>query len=140
MIDPKIIKRDFSSEITFKASRSSGPGGQNVNKVNSKVELRFHIESSQLLSEAEKALVKNKLHNYINSKGELLLVSQTERSQLKNKENCIVKFNILISKSLVVKKKRRPTIPSMASKVRRIDQKQALSNKKKLRRQTLFEE
>jgi ribosome-associated protein len=132
--------KDFSSELIFNASRSSGPGGQNVNKVNSKVELRFHIESSQLLNEAEKALLKNKLYNYINSKGELLLISQTERSQIKNKENCIAKFNFLISKGLIIKKKRRLTVPSIASKLKRVEKKRVNSKKKKLRRQTLFEE
>jgi ribosome-associated protein len=134
------INRDFSRELIFNASRSSGPGGQNVNKVNSKVELRFNIDKSNVLTEEEKALLKNNLSNYINSRGELLIVSQTERSQLKNKDMCVLKFNFLISKGLYIKKKRRPTIPSKASKVKRLDKKRVHSIKKKLRGNTFKEE
>jgi ribosome-associated protein len=137
---PEIRNRDFSREMIFSASRSSGPGGQNVNKVNSKVELRFHIENSEVLNEEEKALLKNNLANNINSKGELLIVSQTERSQLKNKEKCIYKFYFIIEKGLFIKKNRRPTQPSKISKVKRIEKKRIHSIKKNLRRNIYTED
>ena len=124
---------DFSREFKFSASRSSGPGGQNVNKVNSKVELRFQIDNSQLLSEGQKALLKNRLSNYINSKGELLIVSQTERTQLKNKEKCISKFYFLLRKGIVQKKVRKPTQPSKSSNIKRLNKKRLHSMKKLMR-------
>jgi ribosome-associated protein len=140
MFLPNIRNRDFSREIIFNASRSGGPGGQNVNKVNSKVELRFHIGNSNELSDEEKALLTNSLSNSINSKGELLIVSQTERTQLRNKERCLIKFFFLIEKGLLIKKKRRPTQPSKISKVKRLEKKKAHSNKKNIRRQTYNED
>ena len=77
---------DLSSECIFAASRSSGPGGQNINKVNTKVELRFNITDSKILNDSEKELLLEKLASRINQEGLLILSSQSERSQLKNKE------------------------------------------------------
>jgi ribosome-associated protein len=129
-----IRNRDFSAEFTFAASRSSGPGGQNVNKVNSRVELRFSITQSLLLSEYEKGIILNKLKNRINSEGELLIAVQTDRSQLKNKEEAIEKFHELINKALTPRKPRRPTRPTMASVEKRLDEKKQRGAKKSLRR------
>jgi ribosome-associated protein len=126
--------RDFGNELHFSASRSSGPGGQNVNKVNTKVELRFHIASSSLLSDEEKALLMEKLVKKINSEGELILVSQTERSQLKNKEKVIEKFYSLLIRALTQRKKRKPTKPSQASKEERLETKRKQSEKKERRK------
>jgi ribosome-associated protein len=118
-----IRDRGFLNEFIFQASRSGGPGGQNVNKVSTKVELRFHIASSILLNEEEKKIIADKLFNKINNPGELILVSQTERSQLKNKEKVIEKFYILIIKALTPKKKRLKTKPTKASVEKRLESK-----------------
>ena len=126
--------RDFSGELHFSASRSSGPGGQNVNKVNTKVELRFHVASSLLLSDEEKILLIEKLVKKINSEGELILVSQTERSQMKNKEKVIEKFYSLLARALTPRKKRKPTKPSQASKEERLEEKRKQAEKKERRK------
>ena len=118
-----IRDRDFRDEFVFQASRSGGPGGQNVNKVSTKVELRFHIANSVLLNEEEKAVIAAKLINKINKLGELILVAQTDRSQLKNKENVIEKFYVLVNKALTPRKKRRETKPTKASVEKRLESK-----------------
>lgn len=130
--------RDFSGELTYSASRSSGAGGQNVNKVNSKVELRFSIADSMLLSADEKEIMIKKLAGRVTTAGELLIVSQEERSQLKNKEICTTKFYELLQQLFTPRKKRRPTKPSKASKEKRLDRKKVQSLKKALRRKNDF--
>lgn len=130
--------RDFSGEMQFSASRSSGAGGQNVNKVNTKVELRFKVMESQLLTESEKQIITEKLANQINQEGELLLVSQTERSQLKNKEEAILRFYALLTKALTPRKKRRLTKPTRASKEKRLEHKRNQSEKKANRKGFAF--
>ena len=115
-------------------SRSSGPGGQNVNKVSSKVELRFNIVDSQLLTEIEKEMIFLNLTNKINSEGELSIVSQTERSQLQNKEITIEKFYKLIGKALAPLKVRKATKPTFTSKVNRLESKRINSRKKSFRK------
>jgi len=118
-----IRDRNFQDEFVFQASRSGGPGGQNVNKVSSKVELRFHIANSVLLNDEEKTIIAEKLINKINNLGELILVSQTERSQLQNKEKVIEKFYLLINKALTPRKKRLNTKPTKASVEKRLESK-----------------
>jgi len=135
MSEDSIRERDFSSELTFSASRSSGPGGQHVNKVSTKVELRFHVMESKLLTPEEKELILEKLAKRINQLGELVLVSQAERSQLKNKEKVIEKFYDLLTKALTLRKRRKPTKPSAASKEKRLEEKR-LQGEKKERRKT----
>jgi ribosome-associated protein len=129
-----LLNLDFSAELHFSASRSSGPGGQNVNKVSTKMELRFHVASSFLLSEEEKALVAEKLGNRINMAGELVLVSQSERSQSQNKEKVTEKFFTLLARALTPRKKRKPTRPTMASKEERLEKKRQQSEKKERRK------
>jgi ribosome-associated protein len=129
-----IPNRDFSTEFRFAATRSSGPGGQNVNKVNSKVELRFSVEQSELLYDDEKEIILKMLKNKINSEGELLITVQTDRSQLKNKSEAIEKFYELLSKALTPRKPRRSTRPTKASVERRLEGKKQVSDKKTLRR------
>lgn len=126
--------RDFSSEFTFATSRSSGPGGQNVNKVNSKVELRFAVDQSTLLSEREKQVILSKLKNRVNNDGELIITVQTDRSQLKNKEEAVEKFNELVIKALTPRKPRRATRPTKASIERRLETKKQNSERKALRK------
>ena len=132
MID--LSARNFGSEFIFNATRSSGPGGQNVNKVSSRVELRFDIGASILLSEEEKTVIRNKLAGRISKEDILLITSQSERSQLDNKEKVIEKFNTLIKKALTPVKKRTKTAPTAASKRRRLEEKLLRSRKKSLRK------
>lgn len=124
---------DVSSEFVFQTSRSSGPGGQNVNKVNSRVELRFDITNSVLLNEEQKQLLLEKLASKITGDGLLQVVSQKERSQLMNKEACIAKFYALIEKALTPQKKRRASRPTRSSVEKRIQEKKQLGEKKSLR-------
>jgi ribosome-associated protein len=128
--------RDFTGELHFSASRSSGPGGQHVNKVSTKMELRFHVLSSGLLSEDEKSLIAEKLAARINAAGELILVSQSERSQLQNKEKVTEKFFLLLTRALTPRKKRKATRPSKASKEERLELKRQQSEKKERRKRT----
>lgn len=122
--------RDFSSEFRFVTSRSSGPGGQNVNKVSTKVELRFDIPGSILLTDDEKEILQTLLQNKINTEGILITVSQSERSQLKNKEKAVAKFYSLLKKALTPKKKRKPSKPTLASKEKRLEEKKQTAEKK----------
>ncbi|MDD2550952.1 MAG: alternative ribosome rescue aminoacyl-tRNA hydrolase ArfB [Bacteroidales bacterium] len=105
-----------------------------MNKVNTKVELRFSITESQLLTDNEKELLLKKLKNRITTEGELIIVSQTERSQLGNRRRCVEKFYALLKESLTPPKKRKPTKPTRASKERRLEKKRYKAIKKELRK------
>jgi ribosome-associated protein len=130
----ELKKRNFQSELIYSASRSSGPGGQNINKVSTKVELRFRIDSTALLTDSEKDIICKKLKNKINREMELVLVSQQGRTQLQNKMIVTEKFYELVAKALTFPVKRRPTRPTMSSKIRRLDDKKIRSIVKKLRK------
>ena len=131
--------KDLSKEFEFITSRSSGPGGQNVNKVNSKVELRFAIFDSNLLSIKEKETIFQKLYHHINNLGILSVTAQTERSQVQNKEIAIAKFYQWIEIALTPVKPRRKTRPTRASKEKRLDGKQAQAKKKENRKKPEFD-
>jgi ribosome-associated protein len=130
----KIRDRDFQTEWKISASRSGGGGGQNVNKVNTKIELRFSIPHSKLLSIREKELLISRLNNKLTGKGELIITDETERSQLQNKAQAIEKYFALIEWALRPVKKRVPTKPSRAAKKKRLEKKRHHSEKKSRRR------
>ncbi|MEQ8359540.1 MAG: alternative ribosome rescue aminoacyl-tRNA hydrolase ArfB [Cytophagales bacterium] len=121
-------------EFKFSTSRSGGPGGQNVNKVNTKVTLKWDVAGSGILSEAQRAILLKKLENNITSEGILTISSQEKRSQLQNKEVVLAKLDKLIAKAFTIKKKRKPTKPTKSSQKRRVDQKKKQGEKKEWRR------
>jgi ribosome-associated protein len=120
-------------ELRFNTSRSSGPGGQNVNKVNTKVELRFNVKNSPSLSEEEKIIISEKLKNRISSEGDLIIVSQSERTQTGNKGKVLEIFFRLIASALTRKPTRRATKPTNTSKAERLKSKKIRSGIKKQR-------
>lgn len=125
----KIIK-----ELKFKAVRSSGAGGQHVNKVSSKVELLFDLQNSTEFTEEEKELLLQKLKSKLTKENVLLLSCDESRSQHKNKELVIKRFLTLIINSLKVPKKRKATKPSKSSIQKRLDKKKKHAYKKAFRR------
>jgi len=123
----------LQSELTFKTSRSGGSGGQNVNKVSTKVLLEFDVLNSKVLDEDQRAIIEFKLKNKVNSEGVLQVVSQTERTQLKNKKIALEKFNLLISNCFLVRKERKATKVPNAVKEKRLNDKRIKSELKRWR-------
>ena len=126
-------------ELKFKAIRSSGAGGQHVNKVSSKIELTFDLQNSESFTEEEKTLLIQKLKNKLTKDNILLLQSDERRSQHKNKEIAIDRFLKIIANGLKVQKPRKATKPSKSSIHKRLDKKKKQAFKKAQRNKTNFE-
>jgi len=124
----------LDKEVKYRTSRSSGAGGQNVNKVSTKVELIFHVSNSNILSNRQKTLILEKLKNRINSEGFLLLQCEETRSQLNNKLIAFDRFIELITEVTRPVKKRRPSKPSKGAIKKRLNEKKKHSEKKVSRR------
>jgi len=122
--------QDLIPELQFTFSRSSGPGGQHINKVNTKVDLRFNIRQSKVLTEDQKEILLSKLYSQLNQKGEFIIVCQETRSQIKNKEIAIKKLLSILDDTLKPIKKRKPTKATKASKEKRLQGKKEQAEKK----------
>jgi len=122
------------TELQYKAVRSSGAGGQNVNKVSSKVVLTFDLNASQALSEEQKTLISEKLATKLTSENILILNCDEDRSQLKNKEIVTKRFLELLKKALVVPKKRKPTKVPKSVIEKRLKDKSSVSETKQNRK------
>ncbi|PQJ80209.1 alternative ribosome rescue aminoacyl-tRNA hydrolase ArfB [Polaribacter porphyrae] len=126
-------------ELHFKAIRSSGAGGQHVNKVSSKIELTFDLANSQSLSKREKELLKSKLASKLTNDNLLIIFCDETRSQHRNKDIAIKRFLELIKTNLIRPKKRKKTKPSKAAIKKRLENKQRTSVKKALRKRPKLE-
>jgi len=123
-------KHDLLPFITFKTSRSSGSGGQNVNKVSTKVELLFDFTNASIFSDEEKEMISKKLQIRFQSDKQIQIISQETRSQLKNKEIAVNKLSFLLEQALRVPKPRKATKPSRNSVQKRLDLKRNQAIKK----------
>lgn len=126
--------KNFTTELTYKTSRSSGAGGQNVNKVETSVTVMWKVEESQFFNEEEKKLIQSKLKNRINLEGTLQLTVSESRTQLKNKKAATEKILEIVNKSLIKPKPRKATKPSKSQIEKRMKQKKQHSEKKENRK------
>jgi ribosome-associated protein len=120
-------------ELRFQFSRSSGPGGQNVNRTATRVEVLFDVARSPSLSDEERIQILAELKSHVDRDGVLHLVSQRSRSQWRNRENVIDRFQELLRWALRARKRRKPTRPTRTSKERRLSQKRRRSEAKRAR-------
>ncbi len=122
------------SEIVFSFARSSGPGGQNVNKVNSKAVLKWNVRDTNYLPESVRMRFLDRFSNRVNQEGEVVLSCDMYRDQKRNKEECIQRLEQMIAQVARPPKRRKPTKPSKASKNRRLDSKKRQGEKKQMRK------
>jgi len=132
-------KADLQKETSYKASRSGGKGGQNVNKVSSKVELLFSIDNSLLFTDEEKLLLNEKLQTRFNKDGLVQVICDEERSQYLNKEKAVERLVVLLTRALHKPKVRKPTKVSKAAKAARMESKKINSVKKENRKRNFDE-
>lgn len=121
------------SELQFTTSRSSGPGGQHANKVETRVQVRFNVFQSEILTEEERETIKTKYANKLTNEGDLIVACEDKRSQLKNKEIALKKLNAMLNKAFEKPKIRKPTKPSKTAKAKRLTNKKIHGEKKSLR-------
>lgn len=121
------------SELSFRFSRSSGPGGQHVNRSETRVELVFDLMGSPSLSERQKTRASRRLGQYLDKDGVLHLVSQSTRSQLRNREDVVERFRTLVRGALRARRRRYPTKPTSAARQKRLEEKTRRSETKKRR-------
>lgn len=124
-----------AAELTVRATRSGGPGGQHVNTSSTRVEIIWNVPSSTALSDEERDRLLERLASKLDSSGSVRIVASDTRSQARNRELALQRLAGLVRQALVVRKKRRPTRPSAASKRARLDAKKRQSEKKRGRRQ-----
>lgn len=127
-------KEDLQKEVAYKTSRSGGKGGQNVNKVSSKVELLFSIADSALFNDNEKQRLTEKLSGRLNKDGYVQIVCDEERSQYLNKAKAIERLTHILTRALAVQKPRKATKPSKQAKAKRLEEKKQQSAKKESRK------
>ena len=119
------------SELVYTASRASGPGGQHVNTTDSRIQVRWNVLESAALDEAEKAMVCKKLASRLTEAGDLILASETHRSQRRNREEVTQRLAALLREALIPPKPRKKTKPTRASREKRLDEKRKKSRTKK---------
>jgi len=129
----KIKAQFLNQELTFQVSRSSGPGGQNVNKVNSKVLVKFNVPKSRLLEEMERDFLMKKWANKLDNEGNLIIQTQESRSQLQNKAIALRKFYRMLEVAFQKKKLRKATRPSKRAIEKRLKAKRMQAEKKQYR-------
>ena len=122
------------SELTYRATKSSGPGGQHVNTSSTRIELLWSPKDSLALDGASRALVLDRLAARLDAEGSVRVVASDSRSQRQNRVSAEERLVELVRKALIIRKKRRPTKPSRAAKVRRLDEKKRRGRTKALRR------
>jgi ribosome-associated protein len=134
LLESFLKMRDFEKEFDFSAVSAGGPGGQHANRRSTKTELRFHVESSEHLSDSEKQIILQKLSSHINNAGYLIIVSQETRSALRNRLRCKQKFYSLLSEALTPEKPRKKTRKPRSYHRKRLEKKKQKAEKKQRRK------